>query len=158
MALPSTDAIHFHCRVSTVMKKTDGSIKIVLEVEQGHGSEISTLLHVDGKASFVCALAEYTEQPGEEVKFPRKWDDLQPSQQAGILCADPEFQRWIVCRCDREGRSSEQSEDFAARYVRECFGVGSRSKLNEWPGPWAECVSQFRSWQKERAAEDEAGV
>ena len=50
----------------------------------------------------------------------RKWHELKPSQQAGIRCADPEFQKWI---------GATTAEDAAVRVRQEC-DVDSLSELN----------------------------
>jgi hypothetical protein len=50
----------------------------------------------------------------------RRWEQLSPTEQAGIRCADPEFQRWL-CVADA---------DLAAMVVRQKCGVDTRAGLN----------------------------
>lgn len=54
---------------------------------------------------------------------PRKWREVPPSAQAGMLASDPEFQAWV-------GAATEQE---AAAYIRNRCGITSRSELNTNP-------------------------
>ncbi|MGH1447403.1 MAG: hypothetical protein ACRBBO_15320 [Cognatishimia sp.] len=56
------------------------------------------------------------------------FDDMPASQQAGILCNDPRFQRFAATRC---GFPDDQfSQSAAAEYLRNCCHIDSRRDLN----------------------------
>ncbi|MDP9196112.1 MAG: hypothetical protein M3O22_04995 [Pseudomonadota bacterium] len=82
---------------------------------------------------------------------PKQWKDLRPSQQAGILCSDLEFQKWIaghakwgpvITRPD-----NSYGEDHVTDLVRRKCGVRSRSELDlnvKASGTWEQIVGDFR--------------
>ena len=58
----------------------------------------------------------------------RRFDDLRPAQQAGIICNDDRFQRFAATRC---GLPEVQfSATAAAEYLRDCCQIDSRRDLN----------------------------
>ena len=57
----------------------------------------------------------------------QRFDDMDPAQQAGILCNDPRFQRFAASRCGMQGEQFSASA--AAQYLRECCQIQSRSQL-----------------------------
>lgn len=73
---------------------------------------------------------EPTQPPSrrEEPKERRPWDSLSPQQQAGILCADKGFQKWV---CNQAGETwwGRDLEEQAASWLRERLGVQSRREL-----------------------------
>lgn len=85
---------------------------------------------------------------GEPVSRPKQaWNDMAPSKQAGVLCGDPLFWKFI-----RERGVDVHNAESAAGYVRaRCF-ILSRGELNtnaQAEGYWRVLVSQFRVWQRE---------
>ncbi len=54
--------------------------------------------------------------------------DMPPAQQAGILCNDPQFQRFAATRCGLSGQQFGASA--AAQYLRDCCKIASRTALN----------------------------
>jgi hypothetical protein len=81
-------------------------------------------------------------------KVKREWGDMSPAQQAGLLCNDPAFQKFL-----REDRGSTcQDAETAARAVRVICGVKSRSEINGLRpvamDAWRDLVSDFRHWQR----------
>lgn len=92
------------------------------------------------------------EAPAKEApkeKLPRErvpFDKLKPSQQAGILCADPEF--WAFLEIDNAA-NDEAAEAIAARKVRNICGVSTRSDLCSG-GSWTALLKQFRAYQTEQ--------
>jgi len=58
----------------------------------------------------------------------RRFDDLPPAQQAGILCNDDRFKRFAAIRCGYPGDRFTISA--AARYLRDCCRIDSRAELN----------------------------
>ena len=58
----------------------------------------------------------------------KRFDDLPPAQQAGILCNDPRFQKFAATRC---GAPAEQfNAAAAAQYLRDCCQLDSRRALS----------------------------
>ncbi len=57
----------------------------------------------------------------------QRFDDMNPAQQAGILCNDPRFQQFAASRC---GMPKQQfSTSAAAQYLRDCCQIDSRRQL-----------------------------
>ena len=57
--------------------------------------------------------------------------DLPPAQQAGILCNDPEFQRFAAQRCALPVDATNAKA--AAEFLRNVCQIESRSELNTDP-------------------------
>ena len=56
---------------------------------------------------------------------------LEPAQQAGILCHDPQFQKFAATR---SGLPNQQfSAGAAAQFLRDCCQIESRSQLASEP-------------------------
>lgn len=76
-------------------------------------------------------------KPAPAVREPRAWPSMAPSQQAGLLCNDPEFMAWA-------GATTPGS---AADFVRLHCGIASRAQLDRNPqaaAVWQEMVKEFR--------------
>lgn len=58
----------------------------------------------------------------------RRFDDMPPAQQAGILCNDPRFQKFAAMRSGIIDHPFNSSA--AAEYLRTCCKITSRSDLN----------------------------
>ncbi len=116
--------------------KTRGVAQIVIEVPIERAGEVVALLGTPMIGNEVwCAVARLAGPPQQSVgdgipKIPpgpgtreakpkREWDDIPPSEQAGIACADEGFQKWW-----------RGDEKYAALSVRDSCGVNSRSKLD----------------------------
>lgn len=99
-----------------------------------------------------------------ELTVPTKsktWHELKASQQAGVLCNDPAFQKFlnegIRTSVDRSGGGRAWSKpvtntDEAAEAVRYLCAVNSRADLdkgNSTGERWQEIVSMYRGWQQE---------
>jgi hypothetical protein len=81
-----------------------------------------------------------------------KWDALGPVKQAGVLCNEESFQKFLtekVVPCD--------SADGAAKIVRGLCNVTSRALLmeNAAAAKWREVVANYRAWQREPAIVDD---
>jgi hypothetical protein len=62
------------------------------------------------------------------MNAPRQpFDSLPPAQQAGILCNDPQFQRFAALRCGAP--DLEFGASAAAQYLRDACQIDSRAKL-----------------------------
>jgi hypothetical protein len=60
------------------------------------------------------------------------------AQQAGILCSEREFQRWLGVNDAGE----------AAARIRVNMGVASRSDLDRVGPAWDALVTDYRIWQR----------
>lgn len=72
----------------------------------------------------------------------RRFADLRPSQQAGILCNDERFRDWLGI-----GSHHEDWRERAAAFVRIECGLASRSELDTHPNArsqWDEMVRRYR--------------
>lgn len=77
------------------------------------------------------------------------WHQLSPAQQAGILCGDESFQRFVS---ERWSMTLEKSGGDFAKVVRWLCDVDSRREI--LPGTngakaWTEIVESYRAWQRE---------
>ncbi|SFQ52125.1 hypothetical protein [Donghicola eburneus] len=61
----------------------------------------------------------------------QRFDDMDPAQQAGILCNDPRFQQFAAIRCGFPG--GQFSSEAAAEYVRDICKINSRRQLTQNP-------------------------
>lgn len=89
------------------------------------------------------AAIEPTAPPRESK---RSWHDMNPAQQAGILCADPAFRRFMF----EEGSATTMDEGEVTEAVREICGVGSRADIIQGSPAachWADLVGQYRAWR-----------
>lgn len=76
------------------------------------------------------------------------WKTLSRAQQAGLLCNDAEFQRYLEVS-DAAG---------AAAKVRQWLGVKSRTEIDEKAANgWDMAVAEFRDWQRQQQAEARYG-
>lgn len=117
-----------------------------------------------GGSTAPCTSASTTPQApargaAEPATKPKKhWDELKPSQQAGMACRDASFREWTqdvmaspehrwdgAEYCD-SFMSEEGTKDWPACYVRWYCGVTSRSELDTNPEAakrWRELHSMF---------------
>jgi hypothetical protein len=113
--------------------KTRSVVQVVVEVpiEQAHMITDAFGWPQPGK-EIPVAVARL--KPGPvEPKEKRKFEDLPPSQQAGIRCNDPGFQEWCMERLaetDFQFSDTDNAVELAAAHVRMQCAVGSRSQLN----------------------------
>lgn len=85
------------------------------------------------------------------TKAPRakhSWDELLPAQQAGILCDDRRFWKFL----NDERRATIVDSDDAATWVRRHCGVNSRANITErFPDAmanWRTLVTDYRLWSQ----------
>lgn len=86
--------------------------------------------------------------------------DKRLAQQAGIICSDPMFWRYIEDRYRKEGHrnASVTSEDLAAAYVRTHCQVASRSEIKIGSPEaelWNDLYFGFRMWRDHSDLSDE---
>lgn len=80
---------------------------------------------------------------------------LPPAQQAGILCNDPQFQRFAATRCGLPGTAFSASG--AAEYLRQCCGISSRRMLDhciEARNRFDRLHTEFDAWTGRIARQD----
>lgn len=94
---------------------------------------------------FMAALVEIgdDEKPIGKAREKQSWHDMSLAQQAGILCGDPVFAKFL---------DETVGPNDPAKTIRSLCGVGSRSDIK--PGTeaarrWTLIVSDFRAWQHE---------
>jgi hypothetical protein len=131
---------HFEAKKHAYRQTQDGVV-ISFVV---HPNDVSPALAAAALGTvFMLGYAEVVEGEEQRAETPdkphRKWDDLSPSQQAGIACNDPRF---IGCVAGQD-----PSREGAAAYVREFCGVESRAELDTKPTAaerWRDLYARFR--------------
>lgn len=91
----------------------------------------------------VCEINDQEDPAPPKEKTPRPFQQITPANQAGILCDDLPFQKFI---------KETLGSDDAAESVRLICGVTSRSNIKpgtETARRWASIVSDYRAWQHE---------
>jgi len=73
----------------------------------------------------------------------QRFDDLDPAQQAGILCNDPRFQQFVGTRTIKSGVTVTSSG--CAEYIRTICKVTSRRQLTHNP----DAKTRFQSLRTE---------
>ena len=80
-----------------------------------------------------------------------------PAQKAGMLCKEPEFQKWIITELLRLYPATAQpiphSEDEAAKAIYYIFGISSRKALNSLEDDWTTFIAPYLT-QTGQVAED----
>jgi hypothetical protein len=151
-------AVHCEARKWSYRQTKDGVVISLLihpqEVPDGIAlSQLGT--------RYMVALVEINDQeePVEQKKemsseipssSKKDWDSLSPSQQAGLLCKNPEFQKWIVAHVKwgtpGYGLPFYQPEEYVANLVRDNCEIESRSDLKNNPEAvktWNEIVKDY---------------
>lgn len=91
----------------------------------------------------VCEIADDETPAKPKEKTPRTFQDMSPAQQAGMLCADDVFSKFIA---ETVGSSDP------TQAVRLICGVTSRGDIKigtEAARRWQSIVSDYRAWQRE---------
>lgn len=86
--------------------------------------------------------------PAGEHKERRPWETLSPQQQAGILCADKGFQKWVSLRYLPAHGEECDAED-AAEWLRIELGIVSRKCLADQPAAirrFNQIRAEFLEW------------
>jgi hypothetical protein len=102
--------------IEVPIEQADAALRALGGVPQPHDPKWVAIARLDPKAA----------SKADEPKERKAWADLRPAEQAGIRCADPEFQRYL----DREREWPTTNADEAADHVRGWCGIGSRAALN----------------------------
>lgn len=122
-------------------------LQLVFEVPLESTHDVLTKLGTPtpGESKWVAIALLDLSKPKELVQAeggsPKKWNDYKPSQQAAILCDDPDFQRYF---------NAEGPKD-AAEKLRQHFKIESRAHLDETfhnAERWMEFVALYRLHQE----------
>lgn len=118
--------------------KSRSVVQMIVEVPIERGEEVVKMFGFPQPGSEVSvAVARLAVEKEPEPEKPRQqWDNMSRAQQAGILCADAEF--WKYMRVENEAD--------AIQAVYDQCGVTSRRNL-DMAGPsvvWDRLVSSFR--------------
>ena len=118
-----------------------------MDLDQGRekGQRFRVTFHLLAEDEQTTEPEQTEERPKGGERAKRKWDELTPTQQAGIACKDPAFQQWV---CLKNG--NEPREDTAASMVRGICGVDSRSELSLYPAAataWGRLYVEFKQAQ-----------
>jgi len=96
------------------------------------------------------AAPEARQSPTDPAGEPHKkhWDEILPSQQSGILCADPKFWRFL----NEKWALAIQSTADAATHVRQYLKLNSRADITPRSpaamAKWRELVVDYRLWER----------
>jgi len=110
----------------------------------------------EASASNARHKPDTTPQPDQSVGVPagakvrRKFEDLTPAQQAGILCGQPSFRIFLSKRFNYGVTTDEE----AAEAVRELCKVKSRALLTTDNADWSGLLLAFRLWESHPELED----
>lgn len=147
--------------------KTRGVVQVVLEIPLEKSDEAYQVVGgmpdpAKERWFAVARLQERAEAPSgkatttRQSKEPASWHDMQPAQQAGILCNEKSFHKFLQGYCAKDWRDFSHMSDgvqTAAFCIRRlCNGITSRRELI--PGTpaaekWRELVSYYRAWMRE---------
>jgi hypothetical protein len=136
--------------------KTRGVVQIILEVPL-HEADLAYQV-VGGMPDAaterwfaVARLQEPNREPRKVTTFKsRSWHEMSPAQQAGVLCQDNVFAKFLA---ERDGNCGIYTADRCANLVRAiCGGIASRKDIK--PGTkaeqlWRALVSDYRAWVRE---------
>ena len=133
---------------------THKSVMLHIEVPEEYGAALVAAFGWPTRVKPVSVAVARLEGGGEQPKrepepsaSPRPFESLTPAEQAGILCKEPDFDRFV-----RELRLSPSGMD-AAMTVRSICGVSSRADImpgTEAEQQWRIIYKRFRQWQDER--------
>jgi len=108
----------------------DGTLRITCDIEPGNAQAAFALFGAPGTPMALAALkaghAAITSESAEKVKGGAL------AKLAGMWCADPDFQNWIVSGSwpDVVWSTGDSAEECAANGVRAICGVKSRAELD----------------------------
>lgn len=97
------------------------------------------------------------EEPAREVpkppapRTPKSWHQMSPAQQAGLLCSEVQFQRFLIETYGRHSPGLADAAENAAVIVREACCVQSRREIVSGSVPaqrWRDIVADYRAWDR----------
>lgn len=115
--------------------------RLVLSELDEHGNS-SVAGEAPGPSTFAANLntSASVSRRGEPASTRKSWHEMTPAQQAGILCADKSFQKYM----------GWDNESDTVADVKAICGITSRTQIT--PGSaavieWRGIVSKYRTWQ-----------
>lgn len=93
----------------------------------------------------VCEIGDDERAVAPKEKTPRSFHDMSFTQQAGMLCTDTAFKRFLT-------ETLLMPDDNAVAAVKGFCGVASRKDIlpnTEAASKWVALVSDYRAWQHE---------
>jgi hypothetical protein len=128
-------------------------VQVVLELPIEHADQAYQALGgmPDPGKSIWCAVARLQEPRKITTFKSRSWHEMSPAQQAGMLCQDDVFAKFLA---ERDGAIvGIYSADRCAERVRAiCGGLASRKDIKSGTKAeqiWRELVSDYRAWVRE---------
>ena len=122
--------------------KSRSVVQMVIEIPIERGASVVEMFGFPQPgAEIAVAVARLVgTPPAAEPDAPgkRRFEDMPRAQQAGILCSEREFQRWLGVNDAGE----------AAARIRVNMGVASRSDLDRVGPAWDALVTDYRIWQR----------
>lgn len=160
------NAVNFEAKKDRLSQNQGGDWKLTVTVAAD--SMPQSVLTAPMGTRYVIALVEINDQeePVEQKTITsnssgipnsskRDWNSLAPSQQAGILCSEPDFQRWITGHSKWGSGVKDPnifySSELARHYVTKSCQISSRSEIDKGSyaeGVWNEMVGDYRAHQR----------
>jgi hypothetical protein len=130
----------------------DASVHLTIALPQELGAEIIAAFGWPTvKNPIPVAVArlerEAPKRETEPIASQRRFEDLSPAQQAGILCREPEFAEFM--KWEAPGCANAD----VAEAVKIYCGVDSRADIKEGTDAyriWASLLKAYRQWQDAR--------
>lgn len=110
--------------------------------------ELGTNKNLAGGTASNPGSAERSRASEPPAKTHRKWDEMKLVEQAGTLCADPDFCRFLS---EKYNRGQTLGDDGAAKMVRTLCEVTSRRDLDKdalSASHWQQLVHSYRAWAR----------
>jgi hypothetical protein len=131
---------------------THKSVRLIIEVPEEYGEAIVRAFGWPTRVKPVSVAVARLERDApkretEPVASQRRFEDLSPAQQAGILCREPDFAEFI--KSEIPGCANMH----VAEAVKIYCGVHSRADIKYGTaahGSWGFLLGEYRRWQDER--------
>lgn len=126
--------IQMEAKKDGLQQTQDGLWKVTLRVHANDMAEEFVMAAMGQRFQVVMVAIGDHEEP-KAIKPKRTWEELTPAEQAGIRCAEPEFQSWLKewkpgSWRNRLEQFAFSAEHVAADMVRTYCTVLSRAGLN----------------------------
>ena len=124
-------------------------VRVQLDADPNESHPFMGIKHGKNGQRMFCTFTlrgddEQLQHKDDAKKKPkRSWDELKPSEQAGILCNDDKFNLFVD---ETTGGLMSPAE-----FIRSEFEIVSRSELNDIPDAWNAFVSKWRDRKQHRA-------
>lgn len=119
----------------------NGCVRITFDAPIENLPRVVDLFRKEGDPAAIARLTDDV-QESTEPDARRKWEELPPTQQAGIRCGERMFVGYITDRMGRHGIDP-------AEWIRASCNVDSRSELNtnaDAAEIWANIERNYQAW------------